>query len=265
MTTPRLALPLLFAALLCSGCTSRVRDTGTLPGGYGSFNAHDSRTLKIRLVPEEHGAPAAEVTALRTSGERNEARDGASKPILFVVNEPQWLAGPDPWAEHPERREDLLFTIRERMYRYLLREYPSPTRVRYALLETDPAVQAYRVLTVETKVTDYREGNGTLRYLVGWGAGQSRLQLEGSIHEGMGAERRRVGEYAVRRGHGGYAQNGLNPAVLRSDYTLRYVAEAAIGQLAEELAEIIPPVLPAPAAAPDSSVASAPGSQQQAQ
>ncbi len=240
---PALPLVMIATALILSACTSRIRDTGTLPGGYESFNAVDTPTVKIRLAAGDAPDPFP-------AGGNGLAEEAGGQPLLFIVPPPAWKAGEDPWPEEPERLEDLLFTIRERLYRYILREYPHPARVRYAWQASDASLRGYRVLTVESAVTDYKEGNGLLRYLAGWGAGQSRLQLEGRIYEGPpGAQEGLLAEYVVRRGHGGYAQNGLNPAVLRADYTLRYAAEQAIALLTAEFPELIPP---AGAAAPES-------------
>ncbi len=232
-------LALLLGTMMLAGCVSTIRDTGTLAGGYENFNAVDERTVKVRLFDD--GAAAGGAAEVSPTGNDAGTASNDGRPLLFIVPEPEWKAGADPWPDEPERLEDLLFTVRERLYRYLLREYPHPARVRYAWQESDPRLRGYRVLTVHAAITDYKQGNGFLRYVVGWGAGQTRFQLEGRIVEGHGAGRRLLGEYVVRRGHAGYAQNGLNPAVLRSDYALRYAAEEAIGLLTAELAVVLPP------------------------
>jgi len=41
-------------------------------------------------------------------------------------------------------------------------------------------------------------------------------------------KKEKVGEFALRAAHAGYAQNGFNTDVLEDAYTLRYAAEAAI-------------------------------------
>lgn len=221
MTLPRLfSLSLLLGAvvLLATACLSPVRKTGYLTGGYKDFDALDEDGMRLRLAPEFVTERAALETVSQDSA--------TSQPAVFIVPEPRWLVAhilPDA----PERREEVLFTIRERFYRYLLRAYPHPVRVRYAWRPSDMLLEGYRVYTIETAVTDVHPGTPWLRYLVGWGAGAVEIQIEGRIWEGVG-ERRLVGEFVLREWHSGYAQNGLNTQVLRVDYCLRYAAEEVI-------------------------------------
>lgn len=228
----------LLATLLVlsvTGCTSKVVDTGYLEGGYLEFNAIDTKSAKLRIDESLKGevAQILEVSSLIDEG----SAPVPVQPVVFVVppteNHSEWV------LEDPEDQEQLLFTVRERLYRYLLRNYPAPTRVRYAYMQSDPITRNLRVITITSRITDQEEGVGFFRYFLGYGIGMARLQLEGEIFEGPNRERK-IGEYAIRRGHGGYAQNGLNVNVMKADYCLRYAAEDAVNDLTELLADRVP-------------------------
>lgn len=228
MTPLRLVfLPLLI--LLSAGCLSPVRTTGYLSGGYAEFNAIDEEGMRLRVEPSLLGERALPETVSEDLA--------TSRPAVFIVPEPRWMV-PGVLADAPERRDDVLFTVRERFYRYLLRAYPHPVRVRYAWRPSDGLLEGYRVYTVETAVTDVHAGTPWLRYLVGYGAGAVEIQIEGRIWEGIG-ERRLVGESVLREWHSGYAQNGLNTQVLRVDYCLRYAAEEVILEFTPHLPRFI--------------------------
>lgn len=234
----RLLLLSLFPALailLTTGCVSHVRDTGFLEGGYLEFNAVDTPSAKLRVDAslEEEVARILEVSARIEEG----AEPIPVQPVVFVVA-PTEISS-EFVLEDPGKQEQVLFTVRERLYRYLLRNYAPPTRVRYAYMQSDPLTRDCRVITITSRVTDQQDGVGPLRYFLGYGIGKARLQLEGEIFEGPNRDRK-IGEYAIRRGHGGYAQNGLNVNVMRADYCLRYAAEDAVSDLTELLANRIP-------------------------
>jgi len=225
------AFCLIASLLALGGCYSRVRDTGFLEGGYTDFNAVDRSTFKLRLDDGEY-APLPELPALLAEND-----SATTRGVLFVIPEVEWAAAKPFPSDDPEKLEFTLFTVRERFYRYLLRAYPAPTRVRFAYRATDPVLKDHMVITLKSRVTDYTAGWGFARYFIGY-IGESRIQIEGEIFEGPFAERK-IGEFAIRRGNAGYAQMGLNTKVLKTDYCLLYAAEEAIATMSLELPEHI--------------------------
>lgn len=241
---------LLATLALAAACAGPVRNTGFLDD-YANFNAVNEDKIRLRLLTEEDrtldayfpvwkegkkekpGPSPMEVLAAKGI-ERDDIR-----PVLFIVDRPTWLASHRYSAQ---REDEILFVVRERMYRYLLRHYPHPVRVRYAFVANDPRLQDYRILTIETHVTDAKPGNGLLRYLIGYGAGTSVLQLEGRIYEGDPFDPGDlVAEFAIRDEHAGYPNGFLNPTVMKSHYTLKYAATDAVGKMGALIREHIPP------------------------
>ena len=244
------ALLACLAALLLAGCSFPVLQTGYLDD-YGSFNAVDERDVKVRLhTKEDFSLGKYLVTEERAKELEKEglpvpdaAADGVNlsrgTPVVFVVEEPQWLA--PPWKK--EHEQEITFTLRERMYRYLLREYPHPVRVRYAYSAEDPLVRNHRMLVVESAVTHTTKGSGFLRYVIGYGAGAASLQYEGRIYEGLD-KKKLVAEFAARESHAAYPQGFMNLAVWQASYTLKYAAEATIRDVSGALPGIIPGIVP---------------------
>jgi len=245
---------MLVAGFVCS-CAGPVRPTGYL-SDYGGFNTRNEEDFKVRLLAEhDHSLDGYFLTELQAkdrekSGEPvpDAETDGvdleSAQPVLFVVAAPQWVTAQTIDAENQEK---VLFTIRERFYRYLLRQYPHPVRVRYAWSPEESITAGYRVITLESAVTEIRKGNGTLRYVIGYGAGACILQLEGRLLDG-GADGVPLAEFAIREEHAGYAQGFMNPRVFSDGYVLRYAAEEAIDKITCEVREMIPAARPAPAA-----------------
>ncbi len=160
----------------------------------------------------------------------------AAQAVLFVVDKPIWQASERLTVEE---EEDVLFTLRERLYRYLLRSYPHPVRVRYAYTPDDPLTEDYRVISVQSTVTDIEKGSPFLRYVIGYGAGATELQIEGRITEGV-EEKNTMGEFALRERHGGYPNGFMNPSVMKPAYCLKYAAERSIERLSKGLRAEIP-------------------------
>ncbi len=237
-------LLLVTVPLLLTSCYSHVRNTGFLPGGYEEFNAIEEGFLKLRFEESSRYTPAlTHDRKLRKvdskTGDVIEqpllGDDDTTRALAFILPETKWIAK-DPYkGENAGKKDEILFTVRERLYRYLLRNYPHPVRVRYAFAPSDGKLRGYRVITFTSNVTNFTKGNGFMRYVFGWGAGEARIQIEGEIFEGLGDEQIKIGEYAIRRGSGGFAQNGLNTKVLKSDYCLKYAADEAIAILTEQL------------------------------
>ncbi|CAN5480070.1 hypothetical protein BH09SUM1_BH09SUM1_28790 [soil metagenome] len=242
-----LLIVLICAALFASSCASRVKNTGTL-SDYSQFNCINKKGMKLRLNPEALKAKPAtpeEVTGKRPDPANPQhlipalADDMTTRAIVFVVAEPTWDSAKG--FKEPEKEDTIQFTIRERFYRYLLRVYAHPVRVRYNYRKSDPLIQDSRVITLKPHVTDIKRGEGLPRYLLGYGLGQTRLQVEGEIYEGI-SDPVKIGEFAFRVGHGGYAQNGWNTDVLKDDYCLRYAAEQGILEFTAELPKFLPGV-----------------------
>ncbi|MCC6547748.1 hypothetical protein IT570_11330 [Candidatus Sumerlaeota bacterium] len=258
----RFLLILTLACFTFTGCYSRVRDTGYLKGGYGEFNAIEVGFFKLRFDENSRYAPAPtherklqkidKKTGKETFVPLPVADDETTRALAFILPETKWLAAPYEVSPKkaaketevkdvsgatvsPDREKEVLFTIRERLYRYLLRSYPHPVRVRYAFSPTDGKLTGYRVITITSNVTSYSKGVGWMRYVFGWGAGEARIQIEGEILEGIGEGQVKIGEYVIRRGSGGFAQNGLNTKVLRADYCLKYAADEAILTFTQQL------------------------------
>jgi len=160
------------------------------------------------------------------------------RPILFIVNRPEW----DAVIRLDEAdEEDVLFTLRERMYRYLLRNYPHPTRVRYAYLPDDKIIKEYRVVEIDSKVTHVTKGNGFLRFMIGYGLGAVTLQYEGSMKEIHPGEEF-IGAFALRQRHAAYPNGFINTSVFKDAYCMRYAAEALVHELTLNLPKAFPPV-----------------------
>lgn len=257
----RYLLPIALAALMaCSaGCGSRIRNTGFLEN-YTHWNAINKRNIKLGLEPQAPGfayTPPAKVSADIPPPPVAVPTDGSVKPILFIVAPAKWDAK-HLGSDDPKDEGEILFTVRERFYRYLLRSYPHPVRVRYAIRTDDPLLARHRVIVVSPRVTDFKKGSGTLRYLFGYGMGKARLQVEGQIFEGL-EEKKKIGEFAFRVAHQGYAQSGFNTDVLDDDYCLKYAAEEGILKLTHDMPKVLPAfqLVASPAAAVANSKGSA--------
>jgi Domain of unknown function (DUF4410) len=242
--TLSLLFPMLIISLL-SGCKSNL---STLNSEWPAADQCQIYQESVRLwidpsVFNEEDFYAEEMEEMEEEGDIDWSADESLQPIAFIVAEPEWLVE-DSLSDDPvkdaERKEDLVFTVRERLYRYLLRTYPHPVRVRYAYTKEDKKLHGDRLITVTSQITDITKGNGMLRYMVGYGAGRVGLQVEGKIYDGTSEEGTKIGQFAIRRSHGGFAQNGFNLDVFRDDYCLRYAAEEMVTDLTEDLSEYIP-------------------------
>ncbi len=255
-------LLLILIPVIVSGCAGNVRPTGYLED-YGQLRETDTRKVMLSLKEEQDDSiddyflTRADLRRLEKNDKQvpDALADGvdleAAQPVLFIVEKPEWRA-----TTRLEREEEgkILFTVRERFYRYLLRQYPHPVRVRYAWLPEDTLTEGYRVVTLETAVTDIKKGNGLLRYIIGYGAGTTVLQLEGRLMDGGKESHATIADFAIREEHGGYPQGFFNPTVMSASYCLRYAAEQAIHRVASEIRDTIPAARPGVG---DSSVASA--------
>ena len=235
----------LLAAGLLAGCAGPVKGTG-YHASYLDWNHRAESDTRFRTLTEEDASlekffPSQQaLEELESEGTAVPSLEAAGispeaiEPILFVVNAPEWQSSTEfDTAEE----EAILFTVRERFYRYLLREYPHPVRVRYAYVPEDPITDGYRIVEVDTAVTDVNRGTGWLRYIIGYGAGAASLQLEGRLREGNTT----LAEFATREDHAAYPNGFVNTRVFNDAYTLRYAAEEAIGQITTDIRATIPP------------------------
>jgi len=81
-----------------------------------------------------------------------------------------------------------------------------------------------RLVTLEAAVTRIDKGVGLLRYFIGFGLGESDLQVEGHLIENT--TREEVMAFVMRYRHTGNAYNGWNPRALSGRYCLRMSMES---------------------------------------
>lgn len=215
-------------SIMASGCATPVKNSGYL-ADYHSFDTYYDKELRLDLDLD-----------FLTQSPDGGAETGALAPLLFVVDRPVWIVE-NPWPGKPEKADSISFVLRERMYRYLLREFPHPVRARYALRSDDPLLNNHRVIVLSPKITDTHKGSGLLRYAFGWGTGKAAIQIEGEIFGDI-HRTKQIGKFAFRENHGGYSQNGFNPAVIKSDYAMKYAVEQSVREFTEILGDRLLPI-----------------------
>ena len=198
------------------------------------FYPSPAQLAVLRASNKEYAVPSPAVSGLDPS---------TSRPMLLIIAEPQWAA---PLKMDADDRAEIQFVLRERLYRYALRAYPHPVRVRWAYDPRDPLTSDNRVVTLESRITDLGKGSGLARYLLGFGIGSTSVQFEGEFVEGV-EERRRLGAFVVRKSHAGYSQWGMNPQVYLASYCAKYAVESGVWSLMERLPEHLPGAVTAPA------------------
>jgi hypothetical protein len=229
-----------------------VKPTGTLAGGYEANDVPEATDLLLRMETEEDLTyrpllpsrlermklledripfPTAEALGIDAS---------SSETMLLVIEPVVWRS---EMKVKRETRDRLLFTTRERLFRHALRNYQHPVHVRFNVAPDDPLTRMHRTVRLRAAITDCRGGNGLARFLIGFGMGCAALQVEGELVE----DGQRIGEFAVRSLHGGYAHWGSNVMVLSDAYCLRYAADAAAARLMDELPNHLPGARPRPA------------------
>jgi len=242
---------LLLLLVAATGCASKVRPVGEWGAASSGFSGVNEEGLRIEVEqPQEQTwarffpSPKQLSQLRRKDGKSADPTPvdfgldpETSRPLLLVIAESEWAA---PEKMDPDDRAEILFTLRERIYRYSLRAYGHPVRVRWAYDPRDPLLQGYRVVTVNSRVTDVSRGNGLLRYVIGYGAGAVALQFEGELCEGTGPDARRIGAFVSRVHHGGYSQGGWNPDVYLASYCSKYAVEVGVTKLMERLPELLP-------------------------
>jgi hypothetical protein len=239
----------ILVLVLATACAGPIVPTGYLDD-YESFNRFKTDDFGMRVREgedrsvDQYFLSKAQVIEMRKEGQEPPSLESAGldlsdvQPVLFVVNPPEWRARWRP--ESDEELEGVLFTVRERFYRYLLRQYPHPVRVRYAYVPGDPLLAGYRVLELDSAVTDVNPGSGFLRYVIGYSAGAVCVQLEGRIREGDEV----VSEFVAREEHAGYPNGFMNWQVTKTSYCLKYAVEESIDIVTEHIRATIPAARP---------------------
>lgn len=114
-------------------------------------------------------------------------------------------------------------SLKNYFYRGLIREvYKDTIVIKDGDLEwyNDPE---NRIFILELAITHMKKGNGLLRYMIGFGLGQTDLQVEGRVFDYKSQDE--IFAFAVRSRHSGNAYQGLNPRALSSKYCLRMSAQ----------------------------------------
>lgn len=246
----RIAAVSLMGALLISStaCATKIRPAGEIALRSNSFETVNQPAMRINIAqPQDQTfAPLylsrAQIEALTENDEPVPTPTSlgidtsTSQPLLLIIAPSEWKTSLKMDADD---REEILFTTRERMYRYLLRAYPHPVRVRWAFDPRDPLLSGYRVVTVTSRITYVGTGESFSRYLVGYGLGATSVQIEGELLEGI-ENKSLLGEYVVRARHGGYSQSGWNPDVFLASYCCKYAVDEAIANFTGELPAHLP-------------------------
>jgi len=264
----RVAMMGTLSALLIfsTGCSTKIRPVGDIAKRSDSFTTVNQPAIRISIAEPQDQTFAglylskAQLTALAKSGEPIPTPTSlgldtsTSQPLLLIIAPTEWKTA---LKMDEDDREEILFTTRERLYRYLLRAYPHPVRVRWAFDPRDPLLAGYRVVTVSSRITNVGTGESFSRYLIGYGLGATSVQIEGELMEGID-EKTLLGEYVVRGRHGGYSQSGWNPDVFLASYCCKYAVDEAIANFTGELPAHLPGARPVPPGTNTRSFASGP-------
>jgi len=102
--------------------------------------------------------------------------------------------------------------------------------VHHMLLLKEDSLRNYedpeaRIAFLESRITHMKKGSGFLRYFIGFGLGQSDLQVEGALRDYK--TREEILSFVMRYRHSGNAYQGLNPRALSGRYCLRMSIEQA--------------------------------------
>ncbi|MFC1601270.1 hypothetical protein ACFL34_02875 [Candidatus Sumerlaeota bacterium] len=160
-------------------------------------------------------------------------------PRVVCLRNVEWRAGDViPQAG----RRELAHLLRARFRKHLLRNRPPDVLVVKDMAELAQYAEAWPggSMTVDLAITHADKGHGLLRYFVGFGLGDAKVQVElqarrpayadGPVHEAA----------ALGRSHGNTVF-GPNPSTLFSPQPLRLAVDGASQQLAEHLCERLRP------------------------
>lgn len=116
-------------------------------------------------------------------------------------------------------------SLREYYYRALIREIFKDTMIiKEGNLEWYDDKEN-RIMILDLTVTHLKKGNGLLRYFIGFGLGQSDLQIEGRLYDHQTSHETIA--FAFRSRHAGNSYQGLNPRALSAKYCLQMSEQEA--------------------------------------
>lgn len=197
--------------LLLASCTPRTLTPAFISDEI-SFNYKNDKDLKVWVSP---------------------TTDTLKPPEMVYVAAVQWV---DDGNIEPPLKKELGNFLRQYFYHGLLRQNYFDIK-----LPQTENLQLYtenkpRLLILETAVTRIRKGSGLLRYFIGYGLGQSDLQIEGRLREEFGGNE--VMAFVMRYRHLGNAYMGKNPRASSSRYCLRLSMEAVALTVTDLMKEV---------------------------
>jgi hypothetical protein len=151
-----------------------------------------------------------------------ELRDAPPPDVIFLS---PILVRPGVFDD-PELEARVVEVLTGQLYRRTINRYGGALRIGTREPNLDTMRVAGRVpYELEVAVTDAREGVGVLRWLLGFGLGASKLQIEGHLR--TWPDRMPVARFACRVVHPGLSYMGLNPKALSATYVLSVSADWA--------------------------------------
>lgn len=177
--------------------------TQTLPPAFvsetPSFNFHNAPAVKMRATPT--------AALLRRPG------------VLYILP----VKYHSPNGKQNKLSKEMTSFFRDYLYWGLVEE-----AFHNMLLLKEDSLENYqdqetRIVVLEAKITRMKKGSGFLRYFIGFGLGQSDIQVEGSLRDYK--TREEILSFVMRYQHSGNAYQGLNPRALSGRYCLRMSIE----------------------------------------
>lgn len=187
--------------------------TQTLPPSFvsetPSFNFHNAPAVKMRATPT--------ASLLRRPG------------ILCILP----VKYNSPTGKQSKLSKEMTSFFRDYIYWGLVEE-----AFHNMLLLKEDSLGNYedpeaRIAVLESRITHMKKGNGLLRYVIGFGLGQSDIQVEGSLRDYK--TRKEILSFVMRYQHSGNAYQGLNPRALSGRYCLRM----SIEQMSRTITDLI--------------------------
>ena len=172
--------------------------------------------------------------------------DAANRVVWHLQRQPE-LAPPNvlyiapvsyaaPPVIRPSLEQEVSALLRERLYVHALRTLV-PRLIITKTKNTDDYTEiGYTVDTLSVSITHVTRGNGLLRYVIGFGMGDTALQVEGVMSNAQTDEP--LIELAVRIPHGGYPSMGINPRAISARHCLRLATDSASREIIQALAAL---------------------------
>lgn len=191
-------LPILLPIFVLFGCA-----TQTLPPSFvsetPSMNFHNAPAVKMRV--------SSNVPLLRRPG------------VLYILP----VKYRSPTGKQDKLSKDMESFIRDYLYWGLVGD-----AFHNMLLLKEGNIENYddqetRIAVLETRIAHMTRGNGLLRYFIGFGLGQSDIQVEGVLRDYKTNEE--ILSFVMRYQHSGNAYQGMNPRALSGRYCLRMSIE----------------------------------------